>query len=493
MKNSQRINPYLLILLPLLLTCYLPGFSNVLDVRKFGARGDGLTDDTKSIQAAIDAARLYPNSTIYFPKGIYIIGSYISTSNYLENYCLKIYSNLVFKGVGINSEIKLQNHIFDKKDTTANAHIFYGTHIYNVVFSGIMINMNGSKNLVPPFFIKNNMAIFIDHGYNVKIKNITIKNCAGTNMIAIKGTGHGLLIEKSFFYNGGNYVGGLTPNKYQIDFSFIYSEWDSTRIIKNRIEQQNVDIALRNYSGGIELHGSYSYASDNTIIGCNPGFYISSTWHPLEKTIVKNNQIKHCLRGIAFWINYQINNISIINNNITLTHSRFLNKAFITGIEVPNGNTIEYNFKMANAAPITNLLITGNIIKSLLNDTSKDKSIGLLLHSIQNSRIEKNTIIGMNYGGVVLQGSKWGMKSVVYNKNNFFDFRANNDSNTIAAYIIITDNCRDKNNPGIKNIAFIDNSFVRNKITHPETKYKKEFDNFLGAYITLPEADIKEI
>jgi hypothetical protein len=44
-----------------------PGRS--LDVRRFGARGDGSTDDTASVQAAVDAAR--PGDTVYFPEGHY--------------------------------------------------------------------------------------------------------------------------------------------------------------------------------------------------------------------------------------------------------------------------------------------------------------------------------------------------------------------------------------------------------------------------------------
>src|SRR5690606_29391757 len=39
------------------------------NVRRFGAKGDGKTDDTQAIQAAIDAG----TGTVYFPKGSYRI------------------------------------------------------------------------------------------------------------------------------------------------------------------------------------------------------------------------------------------------------------------------------------------------------------------------------------------------------------------------------------------------------------------------------------
>ncbi|MDZ4269948.1 MAG: glycosyl hydrolase family 28-related protein, partial [Mycobacterium sp.] len=50
----------------------LPGCQRgrgVVDVRAFGARGDGVTDDSRAIQAA--AAALRPHHTLYFPRGTY--------------------------------------------------------------------------------------------------------------------------------------------------------------------------------------------------------------------------------------------------------------------------------------------------------------------------------------------------------------------------------------------------------------------------------------
>jgi len=470
-------------------------FSQSFNVKQFGAKADGITDDTKAIQAAIVAASVAKNSTVYFPSGIYIIGSYTKKVNYLENYCLKIHSNITFKGDGITSIIKLASHIFDKSDTMANAHIFYGTSIKNVQFTNMMIDMNGANNLVPKGVIKNNMALFIYEGSGIEINKITIKNCSGTNMVAIKGKGKRLLIKNSSFYNGGNYVGTTQPNKYQIDFSFIYSEWDSTNIVKNHIEQENIDIALSNYSGGIELHGSFSEASCNTIIGCNPAVYISSSWYALTKTLVTRNNIKKCVRGISFWVHYPLNNIQISDNKITLTHSRSDNFPLITGIEVPNGNILDYNFKLANAANLTNLVIKNNTVTSLLNDTSQIKSAGMVLHSLESCRIENNEISRMNYGGIILQGSKWGMNSLVVIKNNFLNFRVNNDKTAIGGYIIITDTYTNslKKTVGFKNIFFLENKFKRSSNNSKNLNKQKLHNKFFGAFIALPLSTLSEI
>ncbi len=263
----------------------VPLLAGTINVKHYGAKGDGKTDDTKAIQAAIDAALPSIKTVIYFPAGIYNIASY-TTTNYFENYSLFLHSNLDLKGDGVKTVIKVANHIFDKTDTSANAHLFYGRQTQNISFSKLMIDLSGSNNLVPPNVIKNHSAIFTAHGRNYYIHNITIKNCAGTNMLNIMGEGTGLVIENCKFLNGGYYVGTPIANKNQIDYSFIYSEWDSTIVKNNPIKQQNIDIGLGNYSGGIELHGSNSSATNNTIEGCWPGIYISSS---------KNAGLKMCL------------------------------------------------------------------------------------------------------------------------------------------------------------------------------------------------------
>ena len=54
--------------------------NRIINVKDFGAKADGITDDTKAIQAAINHASAQSMTTIYFPKGIYSIASYTATS-----------------------------------------------------------------------------------------------------------------------------------------------------------------------------------------------------------------------------------------------------------------------------------------------------------------------------------------------------------------------------------------------------------------------------
>ena len=55
---------------------------HVLDVRWYGAAGDGIADDTAEIQAAIAAAAVAPGygATVYFPPGVYLISATLVTA-----------------------------------------------------------------------------------------------------------------------------------------------------------------------------------------------------------------------------------------------------------------------------------------------------------------------------------------------------------------------------------------------------------------------------
>ncbi len=177
--------------------------------------------------------------------------------------------------------------------------------------------------------------------------------------------------------------------------------------------------------------------------------------------------------------------ITIKNNEITLTASRASKNKLCTGIMIPNGNAKEYNDKLANAAPITNLQITGNIIYA---DSMQMLSAGMILHSLQHSYVLNNTITGMTYSGVILTASKWGLDSLIVNNNTFNDFRPYNDKKTATGYVVITDTYSKevKNAPGFKDIIFSNNKFLRKKTDSTKEK-------FSAAFIYVLSDNLKEI
>lgn len=103
-----------------------------VDVRAFGAKGDGVTDDTAAIQAAIDSLRTDSNEssggTVMFPKGRYLLSAAIEING--KNYLLKGFSP--------------ESTIIDGKDIPDAGHIISFTG--NVPASG-NFNFFGMENL----------------------------------------------------------------------------------------------------------------------------------------------------------------------------------------------------------------------------------------------------------------------------------------------------------------------------------------------------------
>jgi parallel beta-helix repeat protein len=74
-------------------SCALPSLpSGALNVRDFGARGDGTTDDTAAIQRAVDAAPAH--GTVYVPDGVYMIDAAEPSGDWWRGVALK--SDLTF-------------------------------------------------------------------------------------------------------------------------------------------------------------------------------------------------------------------------------------------------------------------------------------------------------------------------------------------------------------------------------------------------------------
>ena len=392
--------------------CFGQTMLNVVD---FGADPKGIVDALPYIQNAIDKAKPYEKTILYFPQGNYLIGSFTKTAYALENYCIRLHDNLEFKGAGEKTIIQLADGLFQGMDPNNNAHLFYGKNIKHVAFSNFSIDMNGVHNAPGEGVKKNHAAIFITHGQNVSLNRINIFNAAGTNMVNIKGNGSGLSIIQSVF---SNQMKVQQANCHQYDFSFLYSEWEHTTIKSCTISFEKDTTSgcakVRLYNGGIEIHGSNSSVANCSISGCFPGIYISSTGKPMKAVTIRDNEMLCCTKGISFWLEYPMDSILIINNTINIQSENLEHFRSCVGIEIPNGNAKVYNNVLANAAPISHLTISRNSITVAPNATNAS---GIILHSVHESNINNNRLQDVNRYGIALLGSKWQTKNCAILQN----------------------------------------------------------------------------
>ena len=71
--------------------------ANNVSVKSFGARGDGLNDDTRTIQAAINALELRGGGILRVPSGIYLLNSYSPSPHPWYFYNLRVGSNITIQ------------------------------------------------------------------------------------------------------------------------------------------------------------------------------------------------------------------------------------------------------------------------------------------------------------------------------------------------------------------------------------------------------------
>ena len=136
----------------------------VYDVANYGAQGDGTTDDTNAIQAAIDAANARGGGTIVFPGGTFRITR-----------SLTIYSRILFRGAGMRVSII-------KKAPQATAYpiikspgydppVGDGTHIHSWSLQNISLDGNREGGA-----LGNGIQTY---GSGFSMFNVTIYGCEG--------------------------------------------------------------------------------------------------------------------------------------------------------------------------------------------------------------------------------------------------------------------------------------------------------------------------
>lgn len=173
---------------------------DVVSVKDFGAVGDGVTDDTAAIQAALTAG------SVYFP----------ATNNYyLITDDLVMSNGTTVSGEGYKSQIR---QTAQGKNGLVAAH--------DCVIQGVRIKMPAGNNLD---FSKQN-AVYIDGKKNVTVQNNWLELAdIAVSGIQARGAAGNLVFKDNFIYGGG-WTSGAGPAASAGDI-VLYSSSASTRIV----------------------------------------------------------------------------------------------------------------------------------------------------------------------------------------------------------------------------------------------------------------------
>ena len=335
---------------------------HAIDVRDYGAVGDGSTDDTTAIQNAATAAA---GSTLFFPKGTWLITSAITLD-----------SDTMVRGTGFGSVIKTE---------TLNINIFYADTKVRFIFKDFKIDGNRKGDAVSG---------------NTGIANISLDSCAD------------VLIENVYFL-GAEYLSvRFNLGERHIVRSCIFdgavaegiTAWgDFTIISNNHFVDCQYNAIVSRQSENITISGN---TFDN--IGFTAG---DTTLHILPKHDDSNPGKNISIVGNVFHSNcYRpINVVGVVTayiENVTISNNTFLDALGAHMIEVNYAKGVVISNNVCEAGATTrdiyiaiaeDVVIEGNICRNSV--------IGIQFHSLVDGIISNNLIDTASDSGIVVSGA----------------------------------------------------------------------------------------
>lgn len=339
-----------------------------VNVKDLGATGDGSTDDSVAINAALAGG----NKVVWFPAGQYKINSYCrvyaDTKIEMHPDCVILNNNQTSEYVFVNGELGNLNY--------ASGYNGDG----NIWITGGTID-NGPRAATS----QNTQAIAIGHATNILIENVRFLNNYSSHFIEINSSQH-VRIRNCYFENLNAIAAPGTREMINIDFASAggfppFGSYDNT-VCDDVIIEESVfidgDVSVGSHSLPL---GSEPFHTNITVINC----YIENMksagmdlryWNgaKISENIFKNNEDRH-IRGWGF-----IN--GIISDN-----------TFIGG-----GTTFAITVDDVGLVKPKNNLIRGNRLLNI-------KGSGIVVADSFNTQIIENTILNVGARGILIFNS----------------------------------------------------------------------------------------
>lgn len=287
----------------------------------FGAKGDGVTDDTVPLQMALDFP-VDSYRTVCLLDRVYLIGTRYGDLNVM----LFINSNTTILSNTFGT-IKVADHLVDSGVEGEHYYTIIGpknediSYIENVTIKNLIFDHNGSNNLLSIWTSRNN-AIRILKGNNIEIINCEFKDNTGLQYIVLGdntdvGIGECKILNCDFSNSGASILGN-TENK---DHSSIY--YNGTGILISNCNFINRPFSELPKSPGncaIELHGGYNNVSSCKIINYTNSIIIAPTTGCKSPIAKIDNCIISGHFGVNIWSygDYDLEEVDLTNSYIEL-------------------------------------------------------------------------------------------------------------------------------------------------------------------------------
>ena len=386
--------------------------SNFVNVKNYGAVGDGVADDTQAIQNAIDAVSS-TGRTIYFPAGTYKVvpatlkdweGTPLGEGQMTCAFVMKSGMSL-FGDIG--ATLKLANSVSTTAAPKRLALFFTNVPLQNLSFVGLTMDMNGLNNRISPSapasYNRYNQAMIHVTGTiagvaarcdNVVIDNCKFLNTAGTSCVVMAQSntasvtlGTNWSITNCLFNNNG-----LDTD----DHSSVFA-WADDVVCDNNIFTADTMFpnGISGNSGtfvGYEVHGANQRFTNNLVSNYWQGMWVASNLTSDADNIVIANNTFSPVKWYAIDFFRTSASESVISKVLIEGNTVGLDDTVPPTGVVP---TFKAAFQIASFYKIENVQITNNIFSKI---GSNIPSIGVLLTPQGNAnQAHKNIVIRDNY------------------------------------------------------------------------------------------------
>lgn len=324
-------------------------FADVINVKDFGAKGDGVTNDTAAIQAAFDAAHEAGGGCVYLPAGVY--------RKPHTGGAWKMYSNTTMMGDGDASVI-----FYDATDAAGNPMLRVQNDATNVAFRAFRV-----KGTLEQYPNETNASVTIFGHYisGVRLESVTFENLRffafamqySEDVVITNCSFNSVLRDGVHFEN--------SHNVRVANCSFY------------RVADDAVSISQTDNEGDDgKKHLSESFVITGNTFEASQGIQISGT----KNVVISNNVMTRSLRRPIVIHNREMGNIYytgimnyLIEGNIIL--DTIGNRGGNTAILITNdqaplgtaGNTSspkagDYSLSSSVALPIRNVRVVNNVV-----------------------------------------------------------------------------------------------------------------------------------
>ncbi|ALC15666.1 pectate lyase superfamily protein [Desulfuromonas soudanensis] len=319
------------------------------DFRWYGAKGDGVTDDTAAIRSALD------NHTVLTGAGVFLLVPTVPA-----NFILPLTHSVQILGHKALT-FKIASGSGSFKAIIGNTS---SVDLSGLLIDGVIFDNNAALNAPPNLTDLQTyprISVYAQTGSNMVVKNCLFKNDISINTVSLNGAAvSNCRITDNDFVN--ICVGSETLLN---DHSTIYTNGHNMVIAGNTFEGASWSAVT-----AIETHGGLSVVTGNTIVRYQAGMNLTGITHlATELTVIADNVMDICIAGIKIWsykyaahtTGYGIENMLVTNNTIRVLQVT----SGTTTVGAMIGIVVEGNSDM----PIKGLRIIDNSVEFEREDT----------------------------------------------------------------------------------------------------------------------------